>query len=167
MWNGTGQSSQEAIGPPSQHQSHPTHGSMQPPQPMQPLAQDKSCNSGKLEYLYNLYQPSLIGHNNLLFPLPASVQSVSLMAALCSSDPHTHGGPCSNICCHMFPWFVGCSGIFNSTLFKSRVSLGCLMPFCEAVTLGCISIPIYMGSCPFVFYFNSNTIEINTNIKSC
>ncbi|XP_078141021.1 trinucleotide repeat-containing gene 6A protein-like isoform X2 [Centroberyx gerrardi] len=48
MWNKTGQSDQEAMamGPPPQHQSHQSQGSMHPPQPMQPPAQDKSCNSG-------------------------------------------------------------------------------------------------------------------------
>ncbi|XP_068605700.1 trinucleotide repeat-containing gene 6A protein-like [Brachionichthys hirsutus] len=46
MWNRTGQLDQEATGPPSQHQVHPPHGSKHPPQPMQPLAKDKSCSSG-------------------------------------------------------------------------------------------------------------------------
>lgn len=100
MWNGTGQSNQEAIGPPSQHQSHPTHGSMQPPQPMQPLAQDKSCNSGKLEYLYNLYQPSLIGHDNLLFPLPASGQSV------CKQGYKKQFGVTNTTDSHLWPPYV-------------------------------------------------------------
>lgn len=40
MWNRTGQSEQEAPGPPAQqHQPHPAHASMQ--QPMQHLSQDK------------------------------------------------------------------------------------------------------------------------------
>lgn len=47
MWNRTGQSEQEAMGPSSQHQSQPPHGMKHPPQPMQP-AQDKS--SGELKY---------------------------------------------------------------------------------------------------------------------
>lgn len=54
MWNRTGQSDQEAMGPgsSSQHQSHPAHNSMHPPQPMQQtVAQDKSCGSGKLEHV--------------------------------------------------------------------------------------------------------------------
>ncbi|XP_068192050.1 trinucleotide repeat-containing gene 6A protein-like isoform X2 [Antennarius striatus] len=45
MWNKTGQSDQEAMGT-SQHQVHPPNGSKHPPQPMQPLAQEKSCSSG-------------------------------------------------------------------------------------------------------------------------
>ncbi|XP_026181997.1 trinucleotide repeat-containing gene 6A protein isoform X2 [Mastacembelus armatus] len=46
MWNRTGQSDQENMAPSSQHQSHPAHSSMHPPQPMQPPVQDKSCTSG-------------------------------------------------------------------------------------------------------------------------
>lgn len=57
MWNRTKQSDQEAMGPSSQHQSLPPHSSKHPSQPMQPVAQDKSCSSGKLEFvcmrLYN------------------------------------------------------------------------------------------------------------------
>lgn len=49
MWNRTNQSDQEAMGPSSQHQSLPPHNSKHPSQPMQPVAQDKSCGSGKLE----------------------------------------------------------------------------------------------------------------------
>lgn len=49
MWNRPGQSEQEAIGPSSQGQPHPSHGSAHPPQPMQPAAQDKSSTSGKTE----------------------------------------------------------------------------------------------------------------------
>ncbi|CAJ1076430.1 trinucleotide repeat-containing gene 6A protein isoform X1 [Xyrichtys novacula] len=46
MWNRTGNSGQEAMGQPSQHQSHPAHSSKHPPQPMHPVGQDKSCTSG-------------------------------------------------------------------------------------------------------------------------
>uniref|UniRef100_UPI0037E9A14E trinucleotide repeat-containing gene 6A protein-like isoform X1 n=2 Tax=Semicossyphus pulcher TaxID=241346 RepID=UPI0037E9A14E len=46
MWNRTGQSAQEPVGPPPQHQSHAAHSSKHPPQPMHAHAQDKSCTSG-------------------------------------------------------------------------------------------------------------------------
>lgn len=52
MWNRTGQSDQEVMGPSSQHQSHPPHGLKHPPQPMQAIVQDKSCSSGKLESVF-------------------------------------------------------------------------------------------------------------------
>lgn len=47
MWNRTGQSDQEVMGPSSQH--HSSHSSNHPPQPIQPITQDKSCTSGKLK----------------------------------------------------------------------------------------------------------------------
>nr|XP_040046309.1 trinucleotide repeat-containing gene 6A protein-like isoform X2 [Gasterosteus aculeatus aculeatus] len=40
-----GPSDQEAMGPPAQHQPHPSRNSMHPLQPMQPHAQDKSSSS--------------------------------------------------------------------------------------------------------------------------
>ncbi|KAM8824943.1 LOW QUALITY PROTEIN: trinucleotide repeat-containing gene 6A protein-like [Synchiropus picturatus] len=45
MWNRPGPTDQEAMGPSSQ-QSHPGHGPMPPPQPMQPSQHEKSCSSG-------------------------------------------------------------------------------------------------------------------------
>lgn len=62
MWNNrTGQSEQEAMGPSSQRQSHQANISKHPPQPMQPVAQDKSCTSGKVEFVcmhpYGLMKP--------------------------------------------------------------------------------------------------------------
>lgn len=48
MWNGTAQTDQEPLGSSSQRQSNPPHSSKHPPQPMQPVAQDKS--SGKLKF---------------------------------------------------------------------------------------------------------------------
>lgn len=51
MWNRNGQSDQEAMGPSSQHQPHPTHSSKHPPQTMQPIAQDKGSSSGMLLYV--------------------------------------------------------------------------------------------------------------------
>lgn len=46
MWNGTAQTDQEALGSSSQRQSNPQHASKHPPQPMQPVAQDKG--TGKI-----------------------------------------------------------------------------------------------------------------------
>ncbi|XP_067332253.1 trinucleotide repeat-containing gene 6A protein-like isoform X1 [Channa argus] len=44
MWNRTGQSDQDNMGPSSQ--SHSAHSVVHPPQPMQPPAKEKSCSSG-------------------------------------------------------------------------------------------------------------------------
>ncbi|XP_061557520.1 trinucleotide repeat-containing gene 6A protein-like isoform X3 [Phycodurus eques] len=46
MWNRTGQSDQDNMGPSSQHQSHTSHGSTHHSQPMQPHEQDKGGCSG-------------------------------------------------------------------------------------------------------------------------
>lgn len=50
MWNGT---DQEPLGS-SQRQSNPPHSAKHPPQPMQPVAQDKG--SGKLTFACCKYQ---------------------------------------------------------------------------------------------------------------
>lgn len=52
MWNRTGQPDQEAVGPSPQHQSHPTHMSMQH------VNQDKSSGSGRLDNVCTPYEYS-------------------------------------------------------------------------------------------------------------
>lgn len=54
MWNGTAQTDQEPLGSSSQRQSNPPYSSKHPPQPKQPVEQDKS--SGKLKFACCKYQ---------------------------------------------------------------------------------------------------------------
>lgn len=67
MWNRPGQSEQEAMGPPSQSQPHPPHGSAHPPQPMQPVAQDKSSTSGETDNYWR--DAHVAGWRQILLPL--------------------------------------------------------------------------------------------------
>lgn len=52
MWNKTGQTEQESMGHFIPHPSHPAHGSVHPPQPMQP--QEKGSGTGMCFYKVDL-----------------------------------------------------------------------------------------------------------------